>query len=84
MNAVLALQDRLRTDVFTSIGNIDAYIDNQHAQLLNRIVQSIEFVRQRVKDKNDKYYITWPGSSSARVSKWKPDYNFKRHQPEGT
>ena len=81
---VRKLQDKLRTDVFTSIGNIDAYIDNQHAQLLNRIVQSIEFVRQRVKDKNDKYYITWPGSSTARVSKWKPDYNFKRHQPEGT
>lgn len=78
------LQEKLRTDVFTSIGSIDAYIDNQHAQLLNRIVQSIEFVRQRVKDQNDKYYITWPGTSTARVSKWKPDYNFKQHQPEGT
>jgi hypothetical protein len=84
MAAVLALQDRLRTDVFTSIGNIDAYITDQHAQLLNRIVQSIEFVRQRVKDKNDKYYITWPGLSTARVSKWKSDYNFKQHQPSGT
>ena len=70
--------------MFSSINSIDDYIDNQHLLLMNRIINAIEFVRQRVKDKNDKYYITWPGSSTARVSKWKPDYNFKQHQPKGT
>ena len=84
MGAIPELKEKLGTEMFSSINSIDDYIDNQHLLLMNRIINAIEFVRQRVKDKNDKYYITWPGSSTARVSKWKPDYNFKQHQPKGT
>lgn len=84
LTAILELRKQLGTEMFSSINSIDDYIENQHLLLMNRVINAIEFVRQRVHDNNDKYYVSWPGLSTARVSKWKSDYNFKRFQPEGT
>ena len=84
LTAILELRKQLGTEMFSSINSIDDYIENQHLLLMNRVINAIEFVRQRVHDNNDKYYVGWPGLSTARVSRWKPDYNFKRFQPEGT
>lgn len=84
MKAIPALKQQLGTEMFSSINDIDDYIDTQHLTLMKNITNAIEFVRQRVNEKNDKYYISWNGLSSARVNKWLNDYNFKRFQPEGT
>lgn len=84
IDTVLSLKEQLGTQIFTSISSVNTYIETEHQKLFNRIVNAIQFVRQRVYDKNDKFYITWPANAQARVSNWKSDINFKSFQPEGT
>ena len=70
MDAVISLNEKLKIDIFTTIKTFNDYIDREHLALMKSICRAISYIRTRVKDQNDKYYISWPGLSQARVSKW--------------
>jgi hypothetical protein len=41
------------------------YINNERVALIRSIVKAIQYVRKKVNEKNDKYYMTWAPENAA-------------------
>ena len=59
------LVEDFNDELFTYLESLQDYINNQRKAVIQNIVNSIQYVRKKVNDKNDKYYIEWAPASSA-------------------
>ena len=58
------LVEDFNTELFTYLESLQDYINDQRKALIQNIVNSIQFVRKKVNNKNDKYYIEWAPASA--------------------
>jgi hypothetical protein len=59
------LVEDFNDELFTYLESIQDYIITQRKALAQNIVNSIQYVRKKVNDKNDKYYIEWAPANAA-------------------
>ena len=59
------LVEDFNTELFTYLESIEAYINDERNALIKNIVKAIQYVRKKVNDKNDKYYIEWAPSNAS-------------------
>lgn len=57
-------------ELFTYLESLQEYINSQRNDLIQKIVNAIQYVRKKVNDKNDKYYIEWASNNLSIASKY--------------
>ena len=60
-----SLVEDFNDELFTYLESLEAYINDQRVALIKSIVKAIQYVRKKVNDKNDKYYIEWASSNAS-------------------
>ena len=58
------LVEDFNDELFSYLESLQAYINNERKAIIQNIVNAIQYVRKKVNDKNDKYYITWAPACS--------------------
>jgi len=74
--------DKFDEEMFDYYDRLNRYIERRHRDLISGVVASIQFVRQRVQERNSKYYIEWSESAKSRVNKWIGDPGFFKFRSE--
>ena len=59
------LVEDFNDELFSYLESLEAYIRDEQIALIKSIVKSIQYVRKKVNQKNDKYYIEWAPSNAS-------------------
>jgi hypothetical protein len=80
VEALLSIETRLRNgksivedfndELFTYLESLQAYIEDSRKELMQRIVNAIQYVRKKVNNKNRKYYIEWAPENAFIAQKY--------------
>lgn len=59
------LVEDFNEELFSYLESLEAYINDERTALIKSIVNAIQYVRKKVNNKNDKYYIEWAPSNAS-------------------